>query len=591
MFGKSKSSSSATITKDINESIKTLSYLARAEKYFDLELKKNGQTTKPLLKIVDIIEPLRKIGEATQKIGKGQKITESEATRLFASEQISQIIEVANDILALNPKGLVSSDKTALSKLDDRLTQASKLAGVSVSREKSTEETLQPKTKRGVETAAKKAAEAKQEAVPATAAETKKPAKQTADNENNIAAATVAAAAPVTVDEAKDEEEYSQPEPVRSDRPSAAGDWPQEELKRPLQWENRAAATTDFRRIDEAAEQFAPAPQPEPVSPTNWQQEQQPVAEEAYNQPEQEQYEEETQSQPAQSQKVVPLNKARKEFNLPQKYFATSYAGMNLQEAAEIISELANDPANMEIIMLEHASRVKPVAEGKEIIGDLLAMAPIADSFETGTEITDKKHLSVLKDAERIISVCKDIANVKIEGFDRRKQKLFEKFIPEDISKTVELAKIAYPEVFSTGDVRGDMVSDILLDLSDIFIAHSDETGDKLFADLLSQVVTQIVLYAEHSDLRLKFDIVTKKNKLNSTPQPLNSRSEVAVLRALTFVPKIARQAQDVLASENLSPRERDMVMKSLEILQLAYVHARDNYSAEINSFYDNKAA
>ena len=258
MFGKSKSSSSATITKDINESIKTLSYLARAEKYFDLELKKNGQTTKPLLKIVDIIEPLRKIGETTQKIGKGQKITESEATQIFAPAQVSQIIEVANDILALNPKGLVSSDKTALSKLDDRLTQASKLAGVSYAREKASEDTLQPKTKRGVETAAKKAAEAKQETPKAAAAPAPEP-KQTADNENNAAAQAQApvAAAPVTAQDNEAEEEYQQAEPVRNERPSAAGDWPQEELKRPLQWENRAAASTDFRRVDES-NPFAP---------------------------------------------------------------------------------------------------------------------------------------------------------------------------------------------------------------------------------------------------------------------------------------------------------------------------------------------
>jgi len=567
MFGKTKSNSSAaTITKDINESIKTLSYLARAEKYFDLELKKNGQTTKPLLKIVDIIEPLRNIGETTQKLGKGQKLPDGDASRIFAGNQISQIIEVANDILALNPKGLVSSDKTALSKLDERLTQASKLAGVPYSGEK-TEETLLPKTKRGLESAAQKAADAE--------------AAQTATNENIAEAPTATSA--------QDNEDLSHPddappEPVRSDRPSAAGDWPQEELKRPLQWENRATASSDFRRIEEPSP-FAPEPQPQAQNYN------QPAPTASYA-PQEEQYEETTESQPTQSQKVVPLKQARKEvYNLPQKYFATSYAGMNLQEAAEIISDLVNNPANLEIVMLEHASRVKPVAEGREIIGDLLAIAPIADSFETGTEINDKKHLSVLKDADRIISICKDIANVKIEGFDRRKQKLFEKFIPEDIKKTVELAKIAYPEVFSTGDVRGDVVSDILLDLSDIFIAHSEESGDKLFGDLLSQVVTQIVLYAEHNDLRLKFDVVSKKHRLNSTPQPLNSRSEVAVLRAITFVPKIARQAQDILLSNSLGERERDMLTKSLEILQMAYVHARDNYSAEISSFYDNKAA
>lgn len=604
MFGKSKSSSSAVITKDINESIKTLSYLARAEKYFDLELKKNGQTTKPLLKIVDIIEPLRKIGDATSKIGKGQKIADAEAKQVFATSQINQIIEVANDILALNPKGLVSSDKTALSKLEERLGQAAKLVGVNY-QGRAAEETLQPKTRAGIEAAAQKAEEA-----------------QTASNENIEEESSNVT--PINSQTSKepiftDDEDLSVEDIVRPGAPSAAGGFPQEELKKPLQWENRtpAAASQEFRKVTEeasqaqypepqqparssyepqveskvnwAAETPAPAPQPQ-IQPQSYSQ---PVQESRYE-PVQEPVAQSNHSQNTQSQKVVPLNtnKARKEtFNLPQKYFATSYSGMNLQEAAEIISELADNPANLEIVMLEHASRVRPIAEGKEIIGDLLALAPIADSFETGTEITDKKHLSVLKDAERIISVCKDIATVNVEGFDRRKQKLFDKFLPEDIRKTVEWAKIAYPEVFSTGDGRGDTVSETLLDLADILNAHSSKSSDKDFSDLLSQVVTQIVLYAEHTDLRLKFDIVTKKNKLNSNPQPLNSRSEVAVLRAITFVPKIARQAQDILLSDNLNPQERDIVNKSLDILQLAYLHARDNYSAEISSFYDNKAA
>ena len=502
------------------------------------------------------------------------------------------------------------------------MNEASKLAGVPVPKNVAAgEETLMPKAKK-TETPAQQA-----ESKPVAAA-----AAKTNDNDNQVeapraqnfgkaeatkpAAEKPATAAPVETSSAEDEDEQVFISPIATG-PSAAGDFPQTEYKSPQSWNSSPSAAQGFRKLGEEAptqtpyfqqtetQQYSQATstsatfaQTDTAGSQNsgndtaeFIQPSSSIEPEAFAAPFEANQNEREQLNNSQSQKVVPLKQNRKEFNLPQKYFATSYAGMNLQEAAEIIQELANDPANLEIIMLEHASRVKPVAEGKEIIGDLLAIAPIADSFETGTEISDKKHLSVLKDAERIISICKDIANIKVEGFDRRKQKLFEKFIPEDIKKTVEWAKVAYPEVFSTGDFQGETVSDILLDLSDIIIAHAEETGDKLFAELLSQVVSQIVLYSEHNDLRLKFDIVSKKNRLNSNPQPLQSRSEVAVLRAITFVPKIARQGHEILLSDHLSDRERDTLNKSLDILQLAYVHARDNYSAEINSFYDNKAA
>lgn len=663
MFGKSKTGSSASaISKDINESIKTLSYLARAEKYFDLELEKNGQSTKPLLKIVDIIEPLRQIGDATQKLGKGQKLT---PVAQEAFEKTDEIVDVANDILALNPKGLVSSDKMALSNLAQRLSDARKLAGID-SNSESSEDVLMPKAKRG------------------------RPPKKVEDRLADVAASTnnasdfgdepVAKQKPVQPRQLLEQQQRQEQEYDSAYAPagnqfgqqnqassSPAMNWPNINFDQQQQWqgnnfakaqEEEPAPENSYSQPQYSQPQYSQQQQEEPrqqyYQPENFsqpgyqpqqfgqqqeqqnseydfrrkggygqetysqtRQEEQPQAQQSQAQQSQAQQQQYSQQQPQQQQrqqqyaqpsyqpepqnnqnnyepeqKVVPLNKTKKEnFGLPQKYFATSYAGMNLQEAAEIISNLADNPENLEIVMLEHASRVKPIAEGKEIIGDLLAIAPIADSFETGTEITDKKHLSVLKDADRIISICRDIATVKVEGFDKRKQKLFEKFVPHDIKRTVELAKIAYPEVFSSADAQGETVSNTLLDFSDIILEYASQNDDKLFAELLSQVVTQIVLYSEHNDLRMKFDIITKKNKLNANTQPISSRSEIAVLRAITFIPKIARHAHEILASDDLNDKQRETVARSLDILQLAYIHARDNYSAEIQSFYDNKAA
>ena len=637
MFGKLipgvGGSAQKDISKDINESVKTLSYLARAEKYFDLELKKDGKVTKPLLRIVDVIEPLRKIFALSQKLEKGTAPEQFEINALNSSDEI---VEVVNDILSLSPKGLVSSDKVVLAKLGSRLDELKKITAKPADMPAKPVEEVKPKKQRNKAYSGKlfgqKIAVREENDEKPEAEENEEPPMEIPDSffEYKPTPEPVAVPEPEStsnitplppqrniVDEwiipepetellakqlfepdpgpqlkvISDPDSKPQPEPVNIAQDTLQINdesfWSDEKLEEPLDWDlptprpimdsqldvNEAAVEEDAPIVQEYYESgvHEPAPPPvENVTPHKFQS--MAHAEEIPT--------------PAQD-----TPKPVRTYNLPQKYFATSYAGMNLQEAAEIIADLASNPANKDIVLMEHSSSVKPVKLGNEIIGDLLAIAPIADSFETGSEITDKAHLAVLNHADKIISICRDIANIKVDGFDKRKQKLFEKFLQNDIRKTTELAKIAYPEFFSSADTKGEITSNSLLDFADVILEFASETGDKLFAELMSQIVVQIALYAEHNDLRLKFDLVTKKNKLHAETQKLESRSEIAALRSVTFVPKIARHAQDVLSADSITDKQNFAVDKALEILQLIYVHARDNYSAEMQNFYTNKPA
>lgn len=336
MFRKAKKGSNV-ISKDLNESIKTLSYLARAEKYFDLELNKNGQNTKPLLRIVDIIEALRRIHELTQQLEQGHPVPES-AKSWFT--KTPEIMDVVYDIMALNPKGLVTSDKVVLGKLAYSLEEARRLAGfapVSLGSPNRVEEEsafLIPKSP------------VVQPAAPAPAPQAIQAEAQAPKPQPSLAEQfqTPAPAAPSYVEE---------PIMPRAEYKLEAKQEPKQEarqeykLDQPLEWENNI----NFEEAEQAAAKIS---------------EEQPEAKET------------------KKKKVVSIKQSKKDTassaksNLPQKYFATSYAGMNLQEGAEIVYDLAENPDNLEIVLLEHASRVKPVAQAKEIASDLFAIAPIA---------------------------------------------------------------------------------------------------------------------------------------------------------------------------------------------------------------------
>ena len=516
-----------SISKDIKEALKTLSYLARSEKYFDLEIIKNGARVKPLLRIVDIIDPLRQISDITQRIEKDLYV---EKPKLEAFRYVSEITEVCADILALNPKGLISSDRNYLARLPERLLHAKNLAGapdfspIAIT-------SPAPTPEAGAEDGFGRL---KSQRLENTIEFVESRAINVGLNENQVTSTFT----PTALPEVEFDEEVSL------------------EVAVVAETKTEAPAKTAATKV--AVEE--------------------PVAEA-------EEEKEET--------KVVPISRQKKgkKMTFNTKYFATSYAGMNLQEAADIISELASVPANLTLVLKEHASTVKPVAQGKDIVADLMTIAAIADSFENGVEVEDKKQITVLKSADKIITICRDIAALEAEGLDKRKQKLLDRFIPQDIQKTLELAKVGYPEAFSATDASGELAAPILLDFADLLQSRADDVDDEVFTKLLAQNLYQVAAYASHNQIKLKFDIITKKNKLNSKVKALSTREEKALVRAVSFVPYIARQSQEVLTLKGLKEDEAATVTKSLELLQLIYVHARDNFSAEATEGGKNKAA
>jgi hypothetical protein len=265
---------------------------------------------------------------------------------------------------------------------------------------------------------------------------------------------------------------------------------------------------------------------------------------------------------------------------------------MNLQDAADIIEDLANDPKNHNVVLLEHSSKIKPISMGIDIIEDLRTLAPIADAFENSTEIGNKHAISLLSKADQIITICSDISALSIEGLDLRKKKLLSKFIRQDITKLAAIARNAYPEAFSpTTDSFGDLVTNILVDFAELLTAKSAYHEDRMYAELLSLVTYQIAEYANYNELRTKFDILIKKNRLNSNPKVFDTKIKMAWLRAVTYIPQIARHSQEIAALPQTNDFERRLVEKSLEILQLAFIDTRDKYASYLDDLSFSKAA
>jgi hypothetical protein len=514
-----------SVAKEIKEALKTISYLSRAEKYYDLELNKNGKTTKPLLQTIDIVDPLRLIADAVAKFEKGK--TDVDAQTQNAFKRCDEIAALAQDILLLNPKTLVSSDKAVLTKLGDYLVEARVMYKAATQQE--LEEPIAEQTPAGFE-------EILAQSAPVI----------TPKIEPELYAPSVVTYQPA-----------AQVAPVAEEATPAV-----EAVKEEAQYEAPAQAAYEAPKAEEPKAEEKPVEQPKSIE------ELQAVEFEV------------------EKPKVVSINKTKKEKNnMTEKYFATSYAGMNLQEAADIIEALASDKNNLGLVLIEHASEVKPVAQGKEIVAELRALAPIADSFENSTEIENKKALATLKEADRLITICRDIAALSIDGFDKRKQKLLDRFVPQDIAKLAELARVGYPEIFTATDVSGEAIANYLYDLADLLQTNSRELDDELFARALSQIIVQVAQYAEINSLKFKFDMISKKNKVNGKVQELEKRSDIAILRSVTFVPQIARQIRDLEASQRISTENRELIEQALELLQLSYIHARDNYSTTFKDF------
>ncbi len=577
------------LSKELKEVLKTLSFLARAEKYYDLELNKNGKMTKPLLQIIDVIEPLRQIVEATVKLEKGKTDIDPNAKYSFA--RIDEITELSKDILRLNPRVLVSSDKAILIRVGDYLLEAKMLfAGARTQFEDQPPQQAQPQNTYQPQNFGQRQAQPQ-------------PAYQ--PQHNQFAPQAPAQQSPFAYNPAPQQQVVQPPQqPAQPQAPQYA---------QPAASNYNSPFGSPF-----AQNQIPPFPEPQPIQ----QQPQQPAYEPApsfasqdYGQPEQE-------PQPIQPKtkaksravvsneiedvefeieepKVISITKSKKEKYGSKasekaanaKYFATSYAGMNLQEAADIIGSLASSKQNLNLVLIEHASEVRPVALGKEIIDDLRALAPIADALESGNEVENRRSVAILKDADRMATICRDIASLSIEGFDKRKQKLLERFVPYDILQLAQLARTAYPDVFNATDVTGEAIASYLYDVADLLQDNSDELDDELFARALAQVVVQVAQYAEINQIKSKFDIITKRNKLIGKAKPLEKRHELAILRAMTFIPQIARQVQELEGSQNISIENRELIEKTLELLQLAYLHARENYTAVIGEFLNRHAA
>ncbi len=513
--------------KDIKEATKILSYLGRAEKYFDLELVKKGRPVKPLLQIADIIDPLRQIAEVAQRVENDDPLPAYSAEAFEAAERIC---EVTDDIITLNPRGLVSSDKATLTRLRENINVIQQRAAV--------------------DPTFNKPASAAQ-AQPATAAATEQP-----QESFRIVDA------------------YKFPE--------------QQESQLSYNYELSQKPVSNF--YQEPANSFY---EPEFGSSQNYNERfslasaEQQFAHQNYQQQPQSQQQSQGQNTNGGEAKIYQIHPVKREQgNLANNYLATTYPGMNLQEAADIIEELARNPKNHNVVLLEHASQTKPIPLGVDIIEDLRALAPIADAIENSTEIVNKEPIKLLSKAEQIITICTDISALSIDGLDVRKKKLLGKFIRQDISKLAAVARNAYPEAFSpTTDNFGELTTNTLVDFAELLSNKARYHEERMYAEILALISYQIAEYANYNEIRTKFDVLIKKNRINSSPKVFDTKIKMAWLRAVTYVPQIARHSQEIAALPQTNDFERRLIEKSLEILQLAYIEARDKYASYLQDF------
>lgn len=536
--------------KDIKEATKILSYLGRAEKYFDLELVKNGRPVKPLLMIADIIDPLRQISEVAARVENNSPLPHYSAE---AFENAARICEVCDDIIALNPRGLVASDKATLTRLKSNIAAVQEKAaldpdfadGAPQTREQPVQQSQAPQP---------------QPQVFAQAVQAQQQAPQPAAYQAEFNARVV--------------EQYQFPqEPVYA----AAGN-------KPMTYNYEAPAQPQFYGEPQAYEQnFSNQNFNDRYSVTDRGEQHrfndgQDYAPQGYQQPAQPQQ----QAGQLQEAKIYQIHPAKREADIGgESYLATTYPGMNLQEAANIISELAGNSKNHSLVLLEHSSQIKPISLAIDIIDDLRALAPIADAIENASEIANKEPIRILSRADQIITICNDVSSLSIDGLDLRKKKLLSKFVKQDLLKLAHVARAAYPEAFSpTTDNFGELVTNTLVDFAELLTAKARLHEDKLYADILALVSYQIAEYANYNEIRTKFDVLIKKNRINSNPKVFDNKIKMAWLRAVTYVPQIARHAQEISAMQNTNEFERRLIEKSLEILQLAYIEARDKYAS-----------
>ena len=522
--------------KDIKEATKILSYLGRAEKYFDLELVKKGRPVKPLLQIADIIDPLRQIAEVAQRVENDDPLPQYSAE---AFEAADRICEVTDDIITLNPRGLVSSDKATLTRLRENINIIQQKAA------------LDPAFGNP-----NKAAQAAQPQYTPPAAE--------AQPQESIRIV----------------DQYKFPEAQNEQKISYNYEMGQKQTPSHFYQEQQPASFYDpsFANSNLAPEneRFSLPNHEQHYSTQNYQPQPQPQSQ-----------------QPEQAAKIYQIHPAKREVaNISGNYLATTYPGMNLQEAADIIEELARNPKNHNVVLLEHSSQSRPIPLGIDIIEDLRALVPIADAIENSTEIANKEPIKLLSKAEQIITICNDISALSIDGLDIRKKKLLGKFIRQDIAKLTAVARNAYPEAFSpTTDNFGELVTNTLVDFAELLTNKARYHEERMYGEILALISYQIAEYANYNEIRTKFDVLIKKNRINSSPKVFDTKIKMAWLRAVTYVPQIARHSQEIAALPQTNDFERRLVEKSLEILQLAYIEARDKYASYLQDYVHLKVA
>lgn len=540
-----------SLARDLREAAKTLAYLMRAEKYHELALDRGGVRVQPLKLIFSVIGPLREISEIADQLEKGQHIQDLSKFEIF--EKKDEIARIARDILELDPKGLVPSDKAALNRLPGALDEIYA---------KSEQYYYDQAKIRGMEGGV--SASAPVQAQPAPAFHPEPFPEIKAPEEPSPVAAQAASPVPeprvfepvsvspeIIPTPPPMPEHFVIPEPVlkpaaRKPEPVAA---PAPEIQIIYPQDIPSVAPV----IEPAAPEIPvssipPIPPAPPVI--------QPVS-------------------------AIHIQEPLRQF---QKYYPTSFAGMNFGEAADIIELLAGFPEDLDLILEQNGSTTQPVRSGVAIVPALRALARLADDLEMGG-VKDVNQLAPLKQAEAIDASCKDIAMLEPPHLDIRKKAVLQRYVGEYLHKITKLARQSYPGFFSQSSEDGEPVAIILYRLAKLLRDLAAHGKDNLYGELIAQVVTQIAFYAERNQLKTKLNLVTNQHNLTFSKADMNTLVDKASLQAMLFIPAIARHCMDVCGNLHYIEHrtEIDSIEEGMRFLQLTYINARTHFPETMN--------